>query len=1249
MKKILGLLFFVTVTLITYSQNTGWDLIKSNDFVEAKNVFLEVLKKDSTDLEALHGLMFLSESSSDLLSAKKHVKTIVNNSPEENFYITFKPLYSGKTDKLVDRTDFTMRGKLTAYNNQASKLYGARKYKEANVEYSKYVRNFNWSFIGPFVNESGYGHKQIYAVENQEFDSSTYYFNEDKNYIKWVKPSHVDESLDLFFRDHLGEGIGSPTYYANSFFTTGKEERVQVNVSRSWPMKIWLDDVLIFESDEKINQLWDNETVELDLKKGTHRFLIKYSALPSVDDRYQIFNFKDGTGYGDASFTFRLTDTLGIPIDFTNEKSVYEKGGVFNQSLSSFPQIGYWESEINKNPDDWFNYYALARFYSRASLYDKGEERFRQIYKKHPESVFFQYLLSKFYAYNGKIEKMYLLLNGVDESKTPIYELMFEKFSELDIKDDKEVWFAELNDLNKVSPGNWDVIKNFITYYDTNGDDVKRDDYIKAMMKKYPGHVVRLKYQETRFSGKPTKQITAKEKKKALANGNKTLQSKFSSFHYKNQIRHYKSRDNVNKVLTLYDEMIKHRPYEPTFRINKSDYLFENSRYNEAISELVEVLKIQPYNVSVIEQIGDLYVEQKMKEEALVYYDSAYVNDVGYYLSSLAQKIEKIRGPKILKSLFETKSLDEILKDASDWRMKYKESDAVVLAYTNDLILDDSYTVEQYQQIMVGINKESGINKWTEFDFGFLGNISSAKVLKSNGSEVRPNVSGSFVVFKDLEPGDVIQIQGKVVRYNWSTELGREFFQYNYITFNDPLFYHKTELAVPEGMNLNYFVHKLDDSLEKSTNHGFDFYKWEFSEVDQVTEEAAVVDNFDVYAHIMVSSMTDWSRTVRWYQQKTYKRLSLSSELKELLSGVVNENMTEAQKVEAIYNYITTTIKYSYVGFLNSNFVPKRTDLTCSGKIGDCKDVATLMISMLRELGIESYYVLVKTQNYHSSFMLPSIYFDHVIVGYVLNGEMKYADLTTDFYPLQVLPEMDTDQYGLIIRDGEKELIKLPKDNLDVKKSTEVIEVRAKLYENRNMDLDISATYNGNGAGMLREYFSRFTEEEKYNYVIESIGDGTFNNLELKNYNFQNVAEISAPLKVDYNAVVNTYSSSVLDLIIMKVPYMTSVEYSSALSSPNRVNSLDLAYVTSVIPTNQKVFIEVPQTYKAVDLPKNVEIDNQFGTYSVTYLKRGKSIEINRKFALKRQRISPSDYTAFRTFFLKMLDEDSRYIALKKG
>ena len=215
-------------------------------------------------------------------------------------------------------------------------------------------------------------------------------------------------------------------------------------------------------------------------------------------------------------------------------------------------------------------------------------------------------------------------------------------------------------------------------------------------------------------------------------------------------------------------------------------------------------------------------------------------------------------------------------------------------------------------------------------------------------------------------------------------EMKKAFFMLNYLSFNVPVYYAKVEVIVPEDMPYNYDYHKVPDNVVKKKENGYQCSGWEFNKIDKAEDEDAVYDKIDPYAYIWGTSIPGWGEFVEWYKEKTYRKLDPTYEVKEVLDTIIKLGMTQMQKVEAVYNYITLKINYSYVSFLQSNYIPKRAGLTCSAGIGDCKDVATLMITMLRYLGIESYYTLVKTNKYFHKFIMPWMLFDHVIVAYVL-------------------------------------------------------------------------------------------------------------------------------------------------------------------------------------------------------------------------------------------------------------------------
>jgi hypothetical protein len=329
--------------------------------------------------------------------------------------------------------------------------------------------------------------------------------------------------------------------------------------------------------------------------------------------------------------------------------------------------------------------------------------------------------------------------------------------------------------------------------------------------------------------------------------------------------------------------------------------------------------------------------------------------------------------------------------------------------------------------------------------------------------------------------------------------------------------------------------------------------------------------------------------------------------------------------------------------------VPKDPGQTICSRIGDCKDVATLMITMLRKVGIESYYVLVKTNDYFRQRVLPSLYFNHAIVGYYLDNKLHFLDMTTDFYPYYILPSGDANAWALLIKDGEKNLIRLPNDKVDPEKNKSEFSINVKLLEDRSAEFMVNAVHRGSRGGAIREEFSTSNKEEQKNYILDMMGAGIFENLILHEYNFTNMKDISTPLKSTYSLGAVNYCDRVSSLLVFRIPYMTPISSHPAILSKTRANALDVSQIIDVEPTIQKLTITFPKGYLLMEMPEDVSLKSKFGTYKVTFKKTAEGLYVEKFQSFSSSVIDVEEFGEFKKYYQKIFDIDSTKIALKKN
>ncbi|WP_338791758.1 transglutaminase domain-containing protein [Bernardetia sp. MNP-M8] len=1305
MKKIIFLLLTVSIILPTYSQaqnKTGWEFIQQNDHQKARQAFQQTLEKDSTDAEANKGMIFLSEVEGDTQGYYLHLNRLMRHHWDENYYDVFKRQisisYSDLKKKMYDKNGnqkMSSRFYVSPLLFEAYKEFTRREFEKSKASFAKIHNRLYWATINGFPNINGYGYTVEYPVEKEAFNPNGSYKIITDEKLSWEILPYFQYDGDIYLDQT--EGV----HYANTFFSVDKEQEIDFRITRSYPIKIWLDGKEIFASPKTISAHYDAERISMKLPAGNHRILIKYAVaryfkggsgsseldfdgMKSIDYNYEAEEEDDKNKkstierleeeednyypYYQRNLFIRLTDKNGIaiPLQAYKDPVTYSVATNFeNSTTTSLETLEYFKNLVTKNDSEninsFFDYYMLIQSHLYYSRGEELEEFFAKKVEQNPNSVYFKYLAAKVYNENNKTEKSFDLMGTFDQQKTPIFTLLYKDLKEIDAENQSEEYEEKLDQLDQISRSNFDVIQRKLRFYDQKGRKDERIAYAKKMVKEYPLYSQSLQryiddkdnrpedyYQNQQKDKKDDDKAKEKDYKKAL-------KKYFDVGTYKKLIALYKKDKEVEKVLELYDEMIVVKPNESWLLYQKANYLYSKERYDEAMTTIKQAIPIDPNSGGIYEMIGDIHSDKGDKQTALTYYKKAQQLSTSQNSYELDNKIEKIEGEKQYKNKFETPSFDEYkanyekVSKTEAFKKEYKDAESIILGYNRDVIWNDTARATYfYSNIMIKILTESGAKLWTQSNFDLLGRVTSAKVIRENGTETRPDVQGSFIIFKNLKVGDIIQVEGMA---SWSTvsELGNNLGISSYIPFPAPILSAKLEFLIPQNRNLFYESHKLDGKLKVSNREdGLASYRWDYENIPIPIAENAMVDDLEYYPVLRVSTTEDWGIIVDWYKAKTYQKLESNYIIDDILKDIIKDGMTDKQKIETIFNYISQNINYSSTSLLQSGYIPKDSDLTCSSKIGDCKDVATIMITMLRKIGIESYYVLVKVNENTQPFMPLEMEFNHAIVAYYLDGKINYSDPTTDFYPYYSLNEGDTEAWALLIKDGQNKAFRLPPNHTDSTKTFTQYDVTAALDEFNTLDLEVKTTYTGLVAGRWRSTMELESKDNLPNHIISSLGSSAFRNLELDEYDFDKVENISVPLEANYQFHAREFTDDVTGIYFMRLPFVKTVEADVAIYGSERTNAMDIKTFTFAQPHIQRITVKMNKNFAVKKLPQNVNYDTKFGTYTLKLKQTAEGLYIERFVHFKQTRIEPSEFKAFKEFYLQLLKYDNLKVLLQQ-
>lgn len=160
------------------------------------------------------------------------------------------------------------------------------------------------------------------------------------------------------------------------------------------------------------------------------------------------------------------------------------------------------------------------------------------------------------------------------------------------------------------------------------------------------------------------------------------------------------------------------------------------------------------------------------------------------------------------------------------------------------------------------------------------------------------------------------------------------------------------------------------------------------------------------------------------------KNINEESDAVKTLAQNLTEGLDQpAEKAAAIYKWVQRNVRYIAYEDSLGGFVPRVAGIVCQRKFGDCKDMANLLRSMCRAIGLDARVVWIGTRTLPYTFEqapVPAV-FNHMIAAVRIDGKWVIMDGTDPTVDFGQVPYVLSGKEGLIEEgDHSCEIIKMP-------------------------------------------------------------------------------------------------------------------------------------------------------------------------------------------------------------------------------
>ncbi len=356
-----------------------------------------------------------------------------------------------------------------------------------------------------------------------------------------------------------------------------------------------------------------------------------------------------------------------------------------------------------------------------------------------------------------------------------------------------------------------------------------------------------------------------------------------------------------------------------------------------------------------------------------------------------------------------------------------------------------------------------------------------------------------------------------------------------------------------------------------------------------------------------------------------------------LASGTIFKDNKYA--LESVVYYLQENIKKININPNLIGYRPNDAAKVFENGYADSRDMAVLLIAMLKVLEIDAHPILV---NSHGSNIwdIPSVHqFNRVAVLVDVDGEEIFID-PMEQYASTGFIESANGERAFVIKPGRSELVEIP--NIQPEKNSVVYIYDFQIKDNGAVSGSVRTDALGETAARLREDFrhaKKSKTKQRFQKAASNIADGAKiqGEKELKGIDVNSgraTASFSLTadgfLTIQDRMAILWLPKAPFDLISLPDISMDEREFPLFLEIPLRYE--------------KRINIEFPAKYDVVYSPPETHIENEAGSIDISSRVVGTMLNVVVNLSLKKKRISTDEYEELKELIRTMTAKRFRIV-----
>ena len=510
---------------------------------------------------------------------------------------------------------------------------------------------------------------------------------------------------------------------------------------------------------------------------------------------------------------------------------------------------------------------------------------------------------------------------------------------------------------------------------------------------------------------------------------------------------------------------------------------------------------------------------------------------------------------------------------------------------------------------------------------------------------------------------------GNLIAYEYEQELHPYFLDDEW-NFQDtvPVGEAHYTLQLPAGWS--YRSSWVNHAELPATQGGAGQWSWTVGNVAAIREERDMPPWRGVAARMVIALVPSggqrqgwisWNDIGNWQSELARDRRQATADIQQKVQALTAGESTTLGKMRALAKFVQSDIRYVAIELGIGGFQPHSAADVLTHRYGDCKDKATLLSAMLRQIGVESYYVIVNTERGAvTADTPPNLDFNHVILAIRVPPEAQDASLvatltqdklgkllvfdpTDDLTPFGQLRGPLQASYALLVMPEGGELLALPQ--LGAQSSTIQRTALMTLDAGGVLSGDIHDVQIGDPARASRNSLRAVQTDADRAKLIESQLADSIADFRITKASLLNAEATDRPFEWRYSLEAAHYAKVSGDLLLVR-PRVLGNDSSGLLETREpRENAIEF---DGPEQDTDSFDIALPAGFEVDELPPAVDLDYGFATYHSKTQLVGHSLHYTRVLEIRELSVPVAKADSLRQFYRLIASDERRVAVLKR-